>query len=94
MSCALLGFSKSSSSPFDCPGDCVVLQAFKLHGLEKINPVGESFDPNQHEAMFEAEDPSKDPGTVIQVLKVLCRHSLRKFCLFPTAPHLPDAVAR
>lgn len=35
-------------------------------GLEQINPEGQAFDPNQHEAMVEAEGPA---GQVIQVLE-------------------------
>ncbi|KNC78634.1 co-chaperone GrpE [Sphaeroforma arctica JP610] len=39
-------------------------KAFKDHGLEKFEPLGEVFDPNAHEAVFELPDPSKEPGTV------------------------------
>ncbi|CAM9015975.1 unnamed protein product [Wickerhamomyces anomalus] len=34
------------------------------HGLEKIDPLGEVFDPNMHEATFELVQPDKEPGTV------------------------------
>lgn len=37
------------------------------HGLKKINPEGEKFDPNQHEATFEAPHPNKEAGTVFFV---------------------------
>uniref|UniRef100_A0A060T7V7 GrpE protein homolog n=1 Tax=Blastobotrys adeninivorans TaxID=409370 RepID=A0A060T7V7_BLAAD len=37
------------------------------HGVTKINPVGEKFDPNQHEATFEVPQPDKEPGTVFHV---------------------------
>lgn len=47
------------------------LQAvFRRHGLTKINPLGEKFNPNEHQAMFEAEIPGKEPGTVSVVTKV------------------------
>lgn len=37
------------------------------HGIEKIDPMGEVFDPNQHEATFEIPQPDKEPGTVFHV---------------------------
>lgn len=38
-------------------------------GLEVITPLGEPFDPNYHEAMFELEDDSAEPGTVVKELQ-------------------------
>jgi molecular chaperone GrpE len=37
------------------------------HGLEKVNPIGEKFDPNVHEATFEVPQPDKEPGTIFHV---------------------------
>lgn len=37
------------------------------HGIEKIDPMGEQFDPNHHEATFEIPQPDKEPGTVFHV---------------------------
>lgn len=37
------------------------------HGIEKIDPLGEAFDPNLHEATFELHQPDKEPGTVFHV---------------------------
>lgn len=37
------------------------------HGIEKIDPMGEMFDPNHHEATFEIPQPDKEPGTVFHV---------------------------
>lgn len=37
------------------------------HGIEKINPIGEKFDPNIHEATFEIPQPDKEAGTVFHV---------------------------
>ncbi len=42
---------------------------FEKHGIAKIEPLGEKLNPHHHEAMFEAEDPSQAPGTVIQVIE-------------------------
>lgn len=30
-----------------------LMQVFKRHGLEQINPINEKFDPNLHEALFQ-----------------------------------------
>ncbi|CCE84078.1 Piso0_004681 [Millerozyma farinosa CBS 7064] len=37
------------------------------HGIHKIDPMGQVFDPNQHEATFEIPQPDKEPGTVFHV---------------------------
>ncbi|XBW35945.1 hypothetical protein QEN19_001518 [Hanseniaspora menglaensis] len=37
------------------------------HGIAEVNPIGEKFDPNVHEATFEFPDPSKEAGTVFHV---------------------------
>lgn len=43
---------------------------FRRHGLNQINPLGSKFDPNEHHALFEIEDESKEPGTVANVTKI------------------------
>lgn len=43
---------------------------FRRHGLVSINPVGDKFNPNEHHAMFEMEDNTKEPGTVSVVTKI------------------------
>ncbi|CAD0184529.1 HSP-70 cofactor [Ruegeria sp. THAF57] len=41
---------------------------FQKHGIEVITPeVGDRFDPNLHEAMFEAPVPGTKAGDIIQV---------------------------
>ncbi|MCW9035516.1 MAG: nucleotide exchange factor GrpE, partial [Rhodospirillales bacterium] len=42
--------------------------AFQKVKITSIDPLGEKFDHNYHQAMFEAEDPSVPAGTVVQVL--------------------------
>ncbi|GME70748.1 unnamed protein product [Ambrosiozyma monospora] len=37
------------------------------HGLTKIDPLDEEFDPNKHEATFQSPQPGKEPGTVFFV---------------------------
>ncbi|MFO0986623.1 MAG: nucleotide exchange factor GrpE [Alphaproteobacteria bacterium] len=39
------------------------------HGIKRIEPLGEKFDPNWHQAMFEADVPGAAPGSVIQVVQ-------------------------
>lgn len=46
-----------------------LLAAFDRHGIRKLEPVGEAFDPNFHQVMFEIENTGKPAGTVVQVLQ-------------------------
>ncbi len=46
-----------------------LLGAFERHGLKRIDPKGERFDHNFHQAIFEAERPGTAPGTVVEVLQ-------------------------
>ena len=46
-----------------------VVNVFKKHGIEAISPeIGERFDPQNHEAMFEAPVPGTKAGDIIQVM--------------------------
>ena len=40
------------------------------HGISKINPEGEKFDYNLHQAMFEVPTNEVEPGTVVQVVQL------------------------
>lgn len=42
---------------------------FKYH-VKPYDPTGEKFDPNKHEAMFQAPIPDKEPGTVFDCQKI------------------------
>ena len=45
-----------------------LLNVFSKHGITLISPeVGDRFDPNHHEAMFEAPLPGTKQGEIIQV---------------------------
>jgi molecular chaperone GrpE len=46
-----------------------LLDAFAKHGLERLDPIGEPFDPHRHEASFEAVDAQHPPGTVTHVIQ-------------------------
>ena len=45
------------------------LSRLARHGVRKLDPKGQKFDPNFHEALFEAHDESVPPGTVSQVVE-------------------------
>lgn len=45
-----------------------LLNVFEKHGIKRISPeVGDRFDPQQHQAMFEAPLPGTKAGDIIQV---------------------------
>ena len=44
-------------------------KVLEKHGVKKFEPLGEKFDPNLHQAMFEMPDPSRPAGTVAQVVQ-------------------------
>jgi molecular chaperone GrpE len=44
-------------------------KVLEKHGVKKFEPMGEKFDPNLHQAMFEVPDPSRPAGTVAQVVQ-------------------------
>lgn len=46
-----------------------LLAAFEKHGIRKISPQGERFDPNFHQAMFEVPGTDHPTGTVVQVMQ-------------------------
>lgn len=47
-----------------------LLGAFERHQIAKVRPeIGERFDHNRHQAMFEVETDQQPPGTVAQVLQ-------------------------
>jgi len=45
-----------------------LLSVFERHGITRIDPKGQRFDPNLHQAMFEVQDPSQPSGMVVQVI--------------------------
>lgn len=46
-----------------------LLAAFERNGIRRIDPAGERFDHNLHQAIFEVENTGQPPGTVVQVLQ-------------------------
>ena len=45
------------------------INILEKNGLEKINCVGEQFDPNFHEAIMRVEDADKEDGTIADELQ-------------------------
>lgn len=48
----------------------ILLHVLEKHGIKMLNPKGEKFDPNMHEALFDYPDPKGTPGTVGTVCTV------------------------
>ena len=46
-----------------------MLGALERHGVKKLTPEGEKFDPNFHQAMFEVPNPDIPANTVVQVVQ-------------------------
>ena len=46
-----------------------MLSALERHGVKKLDPQGEKFDPNFHQAMFEVPNPDVPANTVVQVVQ-------------------------
>jgi molecular chaperone GrpE len=46
-----------------------LLSVLEKHGVKKLDPVGQKFDPNLHQAMYEVADSDAPPGTVAQVIQ-------------------------
>ena len=46
-----------------------LLKTLEKHGVKKLSPLGEKFDPNLHQAMFEIPNPQVPAGTVLQVMQ-------------------------
>jgi len=44
-----------------------LLNVFKRHDIERLEPKGEKFDPNFHDAVFEVENKDVPSGTVLEV---------------------------
>jgi len=46
-----------------------LLKVLEKHGVKKLEPLGNRFDPNLHQAMYEVPDPSVPAGTVVQAVQ-------------------------
>ncbi|KAI0748348.1 GrpE-domain-containing protein [Daedaleopsis nitida] len=48
----------------------LLLHTLFKHHVKPFDPTGEKFDPNRHEALYQAPIPGKEPGTVLECQKV------------------------
>ena len=46
-----------------------MLSALERHGVKKLEPIGEKFDPHFHQAMFEVPTNDKPAGMVLEVVQ-------------------------
>lgn len=46
-----------------------LLKMLEKHGVKKFEPLGQRFDPNVHQAMYEVTDSSQPSGQVVQVIQ-------------------------
>ena len=46
-----------------------LITIFKRNNVEQIVCLNKKFDPNFHQAMFEIDDSSKEPGTIVQEIQ-------------------------
>ena len=75
-----------------------LLKTLERHGVRRIDPQGEKFDPNLHQAMFEAPDATVAKGLVSKVVQI--GYKIGERVLRPAlvgvsagAPKAPDAPA-
>lgn len=47
--------------------DDILMNTLKKHGLERFDPMGEKFNPNEHEAVFMAAQEGKENNIVFNV---------------------------
>lgn len=45
-----------------------LLSVFERYGIKRIDPLGQKFDHNYHQAVAQIESTDAEPGTVVQVL--------------------------
>ncbi len=48
----------------------IMTSIMRKHGVAEYVPLGEKFNPEQHESMYEYLDPIKAPGTIGEVVQV------------------------
>lgn len=46
-----------------------LLQTLFSYHIKPFDPTGDKFDPNLHEALYQAPIPDKEPGSVVECLK-------------------------
>lgn len=70
-----------------------LLSVFEKQGIKRIEPLGQKFDHNLHQAMAQVETSEKEPGTIVQVLQagyVIHDRLLRPAMVTVAKPKSPD----
>lgn len=47
--------------------ETILMQTLQKHGLERMDPVGDKFNPNEHEATFMTPQPDKENNVIFHV---------------------------
>lgn len=68
-----------------------LLNVFQRHNIRRIETVGQKFDPNFHQAMFEVPTSERPPGTVMQ--EVQAGYAVGERCLRPALVGVAKAEA-
>ena len=65
---------------------------FERHGIEKIEPKGQKFDHDRHEAMFELPTADAPAGTVVEVVEIgyMLKDRLLRAAKVAVAKALPE----
>lgn len=50
--------------------DAQLQKVFREFNINQVGAVGDKFDPNVHDALFEYEDPAKEAGSIGQLMKI------------------------
>ena len=58
-----------------------LLNMLERHGVTRIEPLGERFDPNCHQAMYEVDNTDVPEGTVVEVMQA--GYTIGDRCLRP-----------
>jgi molecular chaperone GrpE len=58
-----------------------LLNLLERHGVTRIEPLGQRFDPNCHQAMYEVQNPDVPEGTVVDVMQA--GYTIGDRCLRP-----------
>ena len=71
-----------------------LINAFEKHKIQKVTPeIGEKFDPNRHQAMFEAPIPGAEPNTIIETMQdgFVIADRLLRAAMVGVAKAMPEA---
>jgi len=64
---------------------------FERHGIKRMEPLGQKFDPHMHQAMFEVPTAEQPPGTIVQVMQD--GYAIGSRCLRPALVGVSKAPA-